>query len=269
MNRGCASFTDLLFSFCSQPVAAEGVPDPALLEEGEGDDECGGGGDYGVNDSPYSSSASQVHEATEDFLNVPDCDNTNSYQEPPSESQRTPMPWPQRIRLGKIPDRRASLSGRKSALEKAMRNFADKKSGIVVKPEISQEFDSLDEAYDFYNLYSWETGFGIKYGQCRRNVDKCKIVQDIVCGCAGKPRRENSHSVCCQCPALIRLHRTSDHGWFIHDMKYQGKPRRENSHSVCCQCPALMRLHRTSDHGWFIHDMKYEVAAGIVYEQLC
>ena len=64
-----------------------------------------------------------------------------------------------------------------------MRNIAHKKSGIVVKPEISQEFDSLDEAYDFYTLYSWETGFGIKYGQCRRNIEKCKTGQDIVCGC--------------------------------------------------------------------------------------
>ena len=88
-----------------------------------------------------------------------------------------------RARVGKIPDRRASLSGRKSSLEKAMRNFADKKSGTVHKPEISEEFDSLDEAYDFYNLYSWETGFGIKYGQCRRNMDKCKTVQDMVFGC--------------------------------------------------------------------------------------
>ena len=64
-----------------------------------------------------------------------------------------------------------------------MRNFTDKKSGTIHKPKISQEFDSLDEAYDFYNLYSWETGFGIKYGQCRRNMDKCKMVQDMVFGC--------------------------------------------------------------------------------------
>uniref|UniRef100_A0A8R7QUP6 Protein FAR1-RELATED SEQUENCE n=1 Tax=Triticum urartu TaxID=4572 RepID=A0A8R7QUP6_TRIUA len=106
------------------------------------------------------------------FFNVPDIDQTDSHREHPSESQRTPTLWPQRARVGKIPDRRASLSG--SSLEKAMRNFADKKSGTVHKPEISEEFDSLDEAYNFYNLYSWETGFGIKYGQCRRNVDKCK-----------------------------------------------------------------------------------------------
>uniref|UniRef100_M8AUI0 Protein FAR1-RELATED SEQUENCE n=1 Tax=Aegilops tauschii TaxID=37682 RepID=M8AUI0_AEGTA len=168
-------------SFCSQPVAAVGVLDLALPEGGEEDDECGDGGKDGDSYSPSSSSASQVHEAIEDFFNVPDIDQTDSHREHPSESQRTPTLWPQRARLGKIPDRRASLSGRKSALEKAMRNFADKKSGTVNKPEISQEFDSLDEAYDFYNLYSWETGFGIKYGQCRRNVDKCKTVQVFGC----------------------------------------------------------------------------------------
>ncbi|KAI5006524.1 hypothetical protein ZWY2020_033767 [Hordeum vulgare] len=120
----------------------------------------------------------------QDLTNVPDIDNTDSHTEPLCESQGTPTPWPQRFRLGKIPDCRATLPGRKSALEKAMRNFADKKSGFVVKPEISQEFDSLAEAYDFYNLYSWETSFGIKYGQSRRNVQKCKTVQDKVCGCA-------------------------------------------------------------------------------------
>ena len=45
-----------------------------------------------------------------------------------------------RVRLGKIPDRRALLSGRKSALEMAMRNYADQ-----AKPSISRavSVDSL------------------------------------------------------------------------------------------------------------------------------
>ena len=74
------------------------------------------------------------------FFNVPDIDNTNSHREAPSKSQRTPTPWPQRVRLGKIPDRRALLSGRKSALEMAMRNYADR-----AKPSISRavSVDSL------------------------------------------------------------------------------------------------------------------------------
>ncbi|XP_037469900.1 myelin transcription factor 1-like protein [Triticum dicoccoides] len=203
MNRGAESFTDLLFRFCSQPAATEGVPDLGLLEEEEEEEEEEEVEDEEEegeerihpnfqNHSPSSSQDGEKSDATDSgtpedqeampyFSNVPDIDDAEETQ---PESHPIPVPWTQRVRLGKIPDSRATLSGRKSALEKAMRNYADKKSEFVVKPEIGQEFDSLAEAYDFYNLYSWEIGFGIKYGQCRRNVEKCKTVQDIVCGCA-------------------------------------------------------------------------------------
>ena len=65
-----------------------------------------------------------------------------------------------------------------------MRDFVQRKSGQVVAPEIGREFDSLAEAFEFYNLYSWEIGFGIRYGQSRTNAKKSRTVQDIVCGCA-------------------------------------------------------------------------------------
>ena len=45
-------------------------------------------------------------------------------------------------------------------------------------------FDSLGEAYDFYNLYSWELGFGIRYGKSRLNAERTKSMQEIVCGCS-------------------------------------------------------------------------------------
>jgi hypothetical protein len=53
-----------------------------------------------------------------------------------------------------------------------------------VTPEQGMEFDSLQEAHDFYNLYSWELGFGIRYGPSKLNPSKCKFAQDIVCACA-------------------------------------------------------------------------------------
>ncbi|XP_037438741.1 uncharacterized protein LOC119306686 [Triticum dicoccoides] len=79
-------------------------------------------------------------------------------------------PWKRRIRRGKIPDQRQPKQGRVCALEKAMRDFVQRKSGQVVAPEIGREFDSLAEAFEFYNLYSWEIGFGIRYGQSRTNA---------------------------------------------------------------------------------------------------
>lgn len=54
----------------------------------------------------------------------------------------------------------------------------------VVKTEIGMIFDSLREAYGFYNLHSWELGFGIRYGKGRLNIKRTKCMQEIVCGCS-------------------------------------------------------------------------------------
>uniref|UniRef100_A0A453PGJ8 FAR1 domain-containing protein n=1 Tax=Aegilops tauschii subsp. strangulata TaxID=200361 RepID=A0A453PGJ8_AEGTS len=56
--------------------------------------------------------------------------------------------------------------------------------GNVVNPAVGTSFDSLDEAYQFYNLYSWEVGFGIRYSKSWLNVERVKCMQEIVCGCA-------------------------------------------------------------------------------------
>lgn len=62
--------------------------------------------------------------------------------------------------------------GRKSALEQAMMKFADRKSDYIINPEVGTEFDDVEEAYEYYNLYSWECGFGIKWGKKRHSEDK-------------------------------------------------------------------------------------------------
>ena len=59
-----------------------------------------------------------------------------------------------------------------------------KRDGNVVNPAVGTSFDSLDEAYQFYTLYSWELGFGIRYLKSRLNVERVKCMQEIVCGCA-------------------------------------------------------------------------------------
>ena len=71
-------------------------------------------------------------------------------------------------------------NARKTALEAAIRRFGNRDTPHVVSPAVGMEFDSLSEAYDFYNIYSWEIGFGIRYGPSRRNEAKSKTVQDIV-----------------------------------------------------------------------------------------
>jgi hypothetical protein len=54
----------------------------------------------------------------------------------------------------------------------------------VIDPCLGTTFDSINEAYDFYNLHSCEHGFGIRYGKSRLNSEKTKCMQEIVCGCS-------------------------------------------------------------------------------------
>lgn len=70
-----------------------------------------------------------------------------------------------------------------SALEQSIRKFAEEPTKSVIKPELGTSFDSLGEAYNFYNLYSWEIGFGIIYGKSILNAERTKSMQEIVCGC--------------------------------------------------------------------------------------
>ncbi|KAM3385940.1 hypothetical protein ACQJBY_009544 [Aegilops geniculata] len=89
--------------------------------------------------------------------------------------------WAKRVRVSNQPSDRAPCPERVGALEQTMRGCAGKLGGHVVEPAIGLTFDSLGEAYDFYNLYSWEHGFGIRYGKSRLNADKTKCMQEVVC----------------------------------------------------------------------------------------
>jgi hypothetical protein len=49
------------------------------------------------------------------------------------------------------------------AIEKAMRNSKNKTTPFIFEPVLGMVFDSRAEAY------SWEVGFGIRYGTSARN----------------------------------------------------------------------------------------------------
>uniref|UniRef100_A0A453CFU1 FAR1 domain-containing protein n=1 Tax=Aegilops tauschii subsp. strangulata TaxID=200361 RepID=A0A453CFU1_AEGTS len=92
-----------------------------------------------------------------------------------------------KLRLGSAPSDRVPCPSRMSALELSMCEYAEQPDKSVVRPELGLSFDSLGEVYDFYNLYSWEIGFGIRYGKGRLKAERTKSMQEIVCGCSGKP----------------------------------------------------------------------------------
>lgn len=132
----------------------------------------------------------------------------------------------ERLRLGSAPPDRTPCASRMSALETSIRKFAEEPTKSVVHHELGLSFDSLGEAYDLYNLYSWEIGFEIRYGKSRLNAERTKSMQEIVCGCSGKPEAENSRSCRCECPALVRLLRAADNSWYITEH------REEHNHSM-------------------------------------
>ncbi|KQK18270.1 hypothetical protein BRADI_1g40350v3 [Brachypodium distachyon] len=73
-----------------------------------------------------------------------------------------------RPRVGAVADGRGASPGRVTALEESLKTYAETRTGLVVEPVIGTRFDSLAEAYEF-NLFSWEVGFGIRYGKSRSN----------------------------------------------------------------------------------------------------
>jgi hypothetical protein len=67
------------------------------------------------------------------------------------------------------------------AVERAMRQFCEKKEGHIFELRVGLEFDSEAEAIEFYNLYLWEVGFGVRRGNVDGNKDGYIIVRDVVC----------------------------------------------------------------------------------------
>uniref|UniRef100_A0A8R7Q1J7 SWIM-type domain-containing protein n=2 Tax=Triticum urartu TaxID=4572 RepID=A0A8R7Q1J7_TRIUA len=151
--------------------------------------------------------------------------------------------WVTRNRKVAMPDERATSAERVTALETALTGFAERKTDTVVTPSVGLTFDSIIEAYDFYNLYSWETGFGIRYAKSRTNVKGTRCMQEFVCCCSGKPKEANSTSSRCQCQAMIRLLRTDDDGWYINEF------RSSHNHSMLNTCAEKLHFpsHRHID----------------------
>ncbi|KAE8821136.1 Protein FAR1-RELATED SEQUENCE 3 [Hordeum vulgare] len=151
--------------------------------------------------------------------------------------------WTRRVRIGKAPVEREMSAARKSALELSVRAYITKRDGNVANPVIGTSFDSIDEAYNFYNLYSWEVGFGIRLSKGRLNVNRSRCMQEIVCGCAGKPVKDNTRSSRCGCNAMIRLLRSEDNGWYICEH------RSSHNHPLSMTCGEKMhwQSHRHID----------------------
>ncbi|KAK1615385.1 hypothetical protein QYE76_020902 [Lolium multiflorum] len=102
-------------------------------------------------------------------------------------TSQTAVGWTRRPRHGVMGDERHTRDDRVSALEKSFRGFAERKSVEIVNPCVGLTFDSIGEAYDYYNLYSWECGFGIRI----ENVPFTKRCLRTLCGKISKEQADD------------------------------------------------------------------------------
>lgn len=70
-----------------------------------------------------------------------------------------------------------------SAMSRALRQAKEQGGICIFYPSEGTTFNSCEEAKDFYNLYSWEVGFGIRYGKSRKNSNGYRTKQELVCSC--------------------------------------------------------------------------------------
>ena len=90
--------------------------------------------------------------------------------------------WNKRVRIGTGTHCRKPCPSCVTAFEKVVRGYAENPSENVIVLMLGSSFDSLGEAYDFYNFYSWERGFGTRYKKSRVNVERMKGMQEVMCG---------------------------------------------------------------------------------------
>jgi len=65
----------------------------------------------------------------------------------------------------------------------ALKSYINRPGEPVFLPAVGMEFNSAKDAKDFYNLYSWEIGFGIRKGRNHTNDNNYMTRQDLVCSC--------------------------------------------------------------------------------------
>ncbi|PUZ60821.1 hypothetical protein GQ55_4G194800 [Panicum hallii var. hallii] len=101
-------------------------------------------------------------------------------------------------------------------IEIALRNAPYRKTMYIFDPILGLTFDSEDEAYEFYNLYSWEVGFGIKRDSTAANrKTDFQTMRDLRCLCSGNAGGCEYISKRTGCKAMIRLLCSEDDGWYI------------------------------------------------------
>jgi hypothetical protein len=91
--------------------------------------------------------------------------------------------WSSNRRIVKDGDKRPDCREPRGmgTIERAMRKYCETKEGHIFEPSVGLTFDSEAEAMEFYNLYSFEVGFGIRKGNWDKNDTGYQTMRELVC----------------------------------------------------------------------------------------
>jgi hypothetical protein len=74
--------------------------------------------------------------------------------------------------------------------EASVRKYCEDKSYDMFKPEVGMRFDTCEDAYKFYNMYSWVLGFSIRCGDNYTNTKKIRTNQEYTARRGLRPTRQ-------------------------------------------------------------------------------
>ncbi|EPS67201.1 hypothetical protein M569_07575, partial [Genlisea aurea] len=107
--------------------------------------------------------------------------------------------------------------------------YKDDEGESRMEPHVGLEFDTAEEAQEFYNVYATQVGFKIRIGQLYRSrVDGSVISRRFVCSKEGF--QTNSRT---GCPAFIRVQRVETGKWVLANIKKEHNHEFEGSGEIC------------------------------------
>jgi len=110
-------------------------------------------------------------------------------------------------------------------------------------PTVGLEFNSFDEAYDFYNLYAKEQGFGIRVSNSWfRSKKKERYRAKLSCSSAGFKKKSEANNPRPEtrtgCPAMIVIRLVDSKRWRIVEVEL------EHNHQVSPQIKRFYKSHK-------------------------
>ncbi|KAK1683306.1 hypothetical protein QYE76_044154 [Lolium multiflorum] len=100
-------------------------------------------------------------------------------------------------------------------IEESMRKYCEDKKTVMFKPEVGMEFYSSEEAYQFYNMYSWVVGFSIRLGDNYTNKKKERTMQEYLYQRQGTDNETKYSTTRCGCKAMMRVSINDNYVWYV------------------------------------------------------